>query len=744
MSYRCRLAASLVGLFLLSEPFSAPWQFTRGLGAVLVAFGIMPSRGSWIATCGVAVFGWLTARYVESTASLLALTASALLLRYRADRSESTRVALVCASVLGILANLEGVPVGARGLAEADDISASVTQFCFGLPLSARAAGLHLLAAVSIACWSVALPVVVWVAACIALWCLRAPLGVHPHAAAPYAAALLAVFTIAAALVLRREARRPTRPPWRVALITLAAVACARAGAAMPRGHEARRVAVLNVGLQDHAVPQHGSYGAWSGGMFGLLREYVQALGFEYSLLGRSDLDGRLASRADTLFIVNINEPLSAPEVDALESFMADGGACVVLADHTNVAGLRGPTNAITEPHGISVRFDSAKNIGTWSRCWGTPSVNWLGRCDDDDYFPYGIGASLDVGAAAMPLLRARHAFSDRGYTTNYPGAFLGNYRLDAGERYGDLTVVAASPVGKGWLFVFGDTTPFQNAALPSSATRVLGCLLAQVHGGVAVTPPLILALGVAVAAAFVSLRGVSAWWLAALPAGASLVVAIVTLNPAKTPGRALDKPVAWEVSVQPIDGGTANQPYRGTWSVTRSLERAGWLCFRASDMTEDVLRSATLVSAVMPLARLPRQGDVVAWIRAGGHFFFCGGPTHARAVEDVLKAAGITIDSRARGPLPDRAGARSAIDSPFFPSTYSILLRGDPQACQVLAQAAGHVCAVRVTVGMGSVIVVADDAWPYGSYIEGENAWHIGNITFLDRLWRSIAPHVG
>ena len=84
------------------------------------------------------------------------------------------------------------------------------------------------------------------------------------------------------------------------------------------------------------------------------------------------------------------------------------------------------------------------------------------GISDEENSFGLVIGATLQAGWNARPLIAGRWGWSDVGDETNGV-AMMGNREYDPGEKLGDLILAAEKPYGLGKIIVFGDTSGFTN-----------------------------------------------------------------------------------------------------------------------------------------------------------------------------------------------------------------------------------------------------------------------------------------
>ncbi len=216
--------------------------------------------------------------------------------------------------------------------------------------------------------------------------------------------------------------------------------------------------------------------GAFSGASFGLLPKYLEAYGHRTRVVDRVEREA--ISNTDLVVIINPGRTLETDERDALFAFVKTGGALVVMGDHTNVGGVMDFVNAIVEPVGLGLRFDSAVAARhKWVNALRlAPPLDALYRPED---VQVSIGASVwsRPSLLAAPLLVGEAAFSDPGDPTNTEHALLDNLEHDRGERYGELALAIGRPYGKGRIILFGDTSGFQNVSLADSAPYVASLL---------------------------------------------------------------------------------------------------------------------------------------------------------------------------------------------------------------------------------------------------------------------------
>jgi hypothetical protein len=232
-------------------------------------------------------------------------------------------------------------------------------------------------------------------------------------------------------------------------------------------------IGLYSEGLYDLGVPDCEHLGLVNSGMFGLLRQVLQdRLGTAQGEVILTDsLKAEVLSRVRCMVFINPVRRPAPVELQGLRTFVSSGGSLLVLGDHTDIAGSRGPLNAILGFTGIRFNFDSAMALRQhWQGCLEIRDRTLARGLAGEVMLQIAVGASLDVSAPAVPLVVARFGFADRGDALNGGrGAYMGDGRHQRGEAVGDLVLVAGQQVGRGKVLVLGDTSPFQNGALLAS-----------------------------------------------------------------------------------------------------------------------------------------------------------------------------------------------------------------------------------------------------------------------------------
>ena len=456
-------------------------------------------------------------------------------------------------------------------------------------------------------------------------------------------------------------------------------------------------------GLLDWNVPDVDRPGLVNSGMFGLFKASLEHRAQEakgevivIDSLNRADL-----ARVDVVAFINPTTTPTEEEIAALEDFAYLGGGVLVLGDHTDIGGSREPLNTVLSFTGIRFNFDSAIPLRKhWHGCLEIRRHETTRGVSDEMLLQMAVGASLEIEQPAFPLVIGRYGFADIGdYTNGGNGAFMGNQRQETGERVGDLVLAAGQHIGRGRVLAFGDTSPFQNAALFMSQQLVAQAIA----------------------------------WLGGDPAGTETA----GTEPAAAPALAFghDQAVI-DFSLRPLAslelftdnslGGLAN-----------TLARAG-IAARPALSSDEWTRSAAYIFIVNPTRSL-RQREVT-WLLdyavGGGHLVISKDHHSPKACRNLLADLGFSI-----GHTPLGGGGTSSIvkHKAAWPVSYG----GDADT-SVLATAFGYPTVVTAQVGGGTVTVIGDGRLMLDEALEGEFNGSPDNIRFIVDLVDNLGRKQG
>jgi hypothetical protein len=587
------------------------------------------------------------------------------------------------------------------------------------------------------------------------------PVAGYPAGVGVFLPAVLLACWLVPILLFAAPGRVPASPapearpaPWWRAGAAAAGLAAAGAGggilAAWPAlrlpGPEARpRVTFLDKGMLGWEVPGHGQLGLERAGMFGLLPRYLEAAGFA---VRRSDaaLDPAALEATDVLVVINPTESLPPADRDRLDAFVEAGGGLLVLGDHTDLSGIMGPLNDLLAPYGVAFRFDSAFTPHHWRNDAGfLPGPMTRGLDAANSLFQQSTGASLVLGPGAAPVATARWGFSDAGDRENEENAFLGDYIHQAPEPLGDLPVVAVAPRGRGRAVVLGDTSAFQNVAIPFSwpfLARVFQTAAARevpVAWALAL-PGAVLILAALGAAAILGRAG------AAASAAAGILAGLALAAPA---ARSAEPPRALAgARIALVDAAHLNDVSLGLWDkealggLNMNLARNGYLPIVDRDGGPDPIGTAAAYVTVAPRRPFTRAevGALRELAARGGDVLAGVGWEEREPARGLLEMAGLDVAAVPLGPVPvlhkiadDETFRRLQLE-PHFAEAWPVS-GADPERDEILYASDGFPIVVRRPVGAGRFTLIADTRFLMNGTLEEEGAAWEGNVAFLRRL---------
>lgn len=486
-------------------------------------------------------------------------------------------------------------------------------------------------------------------------------------------------------------------------------------------------------------VPVFGSYGLVNGGMFGLLPDYLRGRGYRVRVVHEL-VDPDLAW-AGTLVMFNLRSTLAGATDSAVDAFVEKGGSLLVAGDHTGREEIRDPSNALLKPYGITLNFDSAIPLRDgWANGLDIrphPIVSYVSEPE----IRVLIGASLTVMPPARPIISGRDGYSDRGNAANVTGGFLGNMKYDAGERLGDVPLVAESAAGAGRVLVFADTTSFQNGALPHSYRFVDRVFTWLSTAGSTVgwrVLPLVAALLLVVCTFVVYAYARTMPVMLVLPVIAMLVAIPLSglfSGTSDTEAPAFSAPYA----VIDLSHFEAAGRWRGGDSIdglALNLQRNGYACFAMSHFDAALVWSADVLVVPTPLEPFDRaQLDVVdTCVRSGGLLIVTAGSERSAGSFGLLHHYGFGLGTAPLG----RATSEWDGHTVDFWSAWPVVMRAGLSG-KVIADAWDYPVAAYRPEGGGGVLVVADGSFLFNKNLEDVQSYDEHNILFFRELLRTF-----
>lgn len=542
----------------------------------------------------------------------------------------------------------------------------------------------------------------------------------------------------------------PRRAAWSRRLALLGAVALigfaggAASWLAAPRAARGRTVVLYENGFLNWLRPGFEHFGRESGGMFGMLPAFIESLGLHARRT--AVIDSAALHGASVLFLANLENPLSEGERGALWNFVRSGGHLLVLGDHTWLRGHGGnPLNTVLEPCAIRYRIDSANFFtGGWGGGFRFPLDPLTAGLSPDDNAPaIVVGASLEIGPGARPLLFGRWGYSDAAALADSVGGHLGDLAYTPGEHVGDLALIATQGIGEGRVTVLGDTSPFFNGIMCSSYPFVSRLLLWA--AAPSQDPPFrlflldsLLALVVGLLLARHCARPHLAL-LAAAAAGATLGWAGYERQ-TRWPDPFVSGNLAFvDVSHLPL-------VHVGDWDeeaimgLPIGLMRFGYSTYFLHRLDDPALDRARLLFLVAPRRKLAtREADrILEWVDRGGTLVFAVGAEEAGQSRPLLERLGVRIRPVPLGNI--------VLEGPRGPvhSAEAWAIEWDARAeedAQVLMRYGEYPIAVGLRVGKGRVALIGDSQFFANFNLEhGEHA-HPPNVAFLAYLAGATVP---
>lgn len=558
---------------------------------------------------------------------------------------------------------------------------------------------------------------------------------------------LMACF-LGAAVLGSGASRFALRPPILIAaLLVVSTPLCAQLhrGLTTQPSLKGKSVLFFNEGGLDWARPQFGRYGTFSSGMFGFWPLILEQCGATTGTT-RTTLDlVDPATRPDLFVVINCDRVWSADDRSRIDSYLREGGACLVLGDHTDVFGCQRGLNSLLSGYGCSMRFDSAYHAASsWEGCMRIQETGAPIRCERF-VASHGIGASLDCTTRWTPILVGRHAFSDHGIRENVRGAFLGNYHWDPIETYGDLTVAAWRAVSDGRLVVYGDTGAFQNATTPQARQHLLPTMVWAMEPVTPLDalPPWVGGSLLLLASTALVLTGRVRWTLAVLVAQLAFGRPLGAMVP-DVPRDFGSMPVALvDRSIAPITG-FFQEHVNSTGALTKQLQRMGFDVRYERDGLSVRNPAPKLLVMVAPGAALSEAkcARLDEYLRKGGVALAFVGGESGDGLNSFLAERGLHVGSHPLGRLQTRNDRGVDGEQPRTRSAWPLRIRShvDLPAWTESLVIGDETVAATARIGDGVLIVVGDPTFMSDTNSEGGWGYWPGNMIAMVNLLR---PHI-
>jgi hypothetical protein len=526
---------------------------------------------------------------------------------------------------------------------------------------------------------------------------------------------------------------------------------------------QGRKVVLYEKGFLNWLKPKHGDYGRLSIGMYGLLPHFVRSLGAQCVV--SPDLAEKDIQDADVLVLIYPDKPWEAGQLQRIHGFVERGGSLLLLGEHT-VRDADGSTrfNEVLAPTRMNVLFDCAEfAVGGWLHSFDTlahPAL--LGIGDERNELGIVVGASLEASWPARPLVIGRWGWSDWGDEGG--NAFIGNVAYDAGEKLGDVILVAEQSLGKGRVIAFGDTSTFSNGinmGAHAFTSRLFAYLAGPRDNPSAPWRTPVMALAAALLA-----------WALALhrrPLDLALVCLLIALlRTAVT--YACERATELHPRV-PRDSGYrlayldsshaglySSESWRddGLMGLALNLMRNGYLTLDLHKFSAEALLKSDLFISVAPAREYTaaERSAIRRFLEQGGIFILTVGYDERRPSQSLLSEFGFEIGDGTRaegtstGPRPlgffksPYYNAGSYMNHVRFHAAWPVFC---PQSgARVLAYGRGDLPVIMMRpIGNGKMVVVGDTCFAMNKNLEVESGEPFEGMRENPHFWRWLLTYL-
>lgn len=497
-------------------------------------------------------------------------------------------------------------------------------------------------------------------------------------------------------------------------------------------------------GVVSFTKPDYTRFGDSAGGMFGMLPEYARLFGAKTTVV--KDIPASL-DPSQTLVLTNLDQDIGEESRKRLWDFVAKGGRLWVLGDHTFIKNGRNHLNELLAPCHISFNNDSAQFFPQgWFNSYRFPQGTPFSTLRDDAENRPGIlvGASLELGVPAQPLVLGRFGYSDWGLDKEEGDrGYLGDFKYQTSERLGDLVLVAGERYGKGRVLVFGDTSSFFNNNLTRSFEILRASLgwLGESNGWSYSTT----GLGRGLAAMLLAgLLGMAFVWRARPVAAAPLCAMALTSLAIHGNGGLPDYDEAFarehlaiiDFSHHP-NASKHSAMDEGLHGVGINLLRHGKLPVVLNEWNPEILEKARYV--ILNAPRRPVTGgerrELMRFMERGGRVILGCGYLDAGGSKELLEPLGCRIGGTPLGRFFDLTAFGQRVS---FMSAWGI--EKIPANAQILCGSAEWPLMVSVPVGKGGLVLISDSEFLQNRNVEGHKNHDPANTTFLKNLLDSLS----
>jgi hypothetical protein len=442
--------------------------------------------------------------------------------------------------------------------------------------------------------------------------------------------------------------------------------------------------------------------------------------------------------------LININQEVPQPQIDAIWDFVRDGGSLLMLGDHTwRQKDGKNWLNEILKPVNIEFNFDSADFfIGGWLHSYQYAAHSITHNLGDEENEPgIVVGASLKTTYPAVPLITGRYGYSDAGNVHNSDGGYLGNFEYDMSEQVGDVVLAAEQSYGKGKVLVFADTSGFVNAILVNDypfINRVFNWLASD---SMPEPYPIRLVLCLVFLAGAVALflrtdRNAATLFLGAL------VIALIVVSAGLVSSWKIERPITGNIAY--VDASHferySKESWRddGTMGLHLNLMRNGYLPFQLRDFSKKKIADSDLLVLIAPTKPFSK-GEVEmlkTYVQNGGHLLLTVGWEERSASLPIVEAFNFKLSDAHLGYF--KVKVPNTNEMAMFWEAWPVYSEDD-KAEEICSNGVYPLINVR-DYGKGKFVIIGDSNFLLNKNLEMEKQPYMDNINFLKWLLKKLA----
>jgi hypothetical protein len=460
------------------------------------------------------------------------------------------------------------------------------------------------------------------------------------------------------------------------------------------------------------------------------------------------------------------DDPWAEGQLERIWAFVRGGGSLLVLGEHTTRE--RDGTsrfNEALEPTEMRVAFDSATfAVGGWLQSYETiihPAT--AGIPDDLNQLGVVIGASIEAGWRARPIIVGRWGWSDIGDEGSSSRAMMGNDLYDPGERLGDILLAAEQPLGKGNIVAFGDTSSLTNGINVGShvfTSRLFTCLAGDSARAFARwRMALSLLLAVAIVVLLIRYLSLQAITIVAVGLAASFAVSVAITSRTWSvlpDGRRHSPNNLAYIDASHVEA-NSGESWRGdgVGGLVLTLMRNGYITLSLPRLDSESLARAGLLISIAPRRAFSHaeRAAVGEFVKQGGSLVIMAGYDDAGPSSSLLSEFGFAVGADkndTREPVPmghfKSPYLRSQSRQGTLPGEQRVYVRfhaawpitcNDP-AAQVIAYGKDNLPVIILRrVGAGKVVVIGDTDFATNNNLEIEDGQAFEGLRENADFWR-------